>query len=742
MERSAKRVLCGAITFLLLLSGLAAKTRQSPLYTSLLEHPLYARTGFDPADITRMPNTNSGLWQVIEGPRKTTARIMDFDFGIPKRPFLSLRGSPEREFTYVIPFVLEPEKMAALADSEFIPGMFFSSLGDNWEIYLNGHLIRSEMHLDAEGRIKSHRGWRNLYFPVDKTLFAPGTNLLALRIVGDPNYDCTGFFYGTADYIDDYALIARHHGDFLTIGLLAIYIFMGLYHLFIFAMHRKEKYNLYYGLLSILLGIYFLVRSSFIYYLIPDTGITFRIEFFCVYLIFPLSALFLEYFNTKKIFLATKIYGVFYMVLAVSQLFFSLDYSEDILVVWRATLVVVAPFICVYDIGYLFAKAVREARKQYAGEHIFYSLPALCAKVLFQTPFGNIMIGTMVCAATSVFDFIQFFFRTGNGGISRYGFTVYTVGITLILARRLGGVYKQQERIIARSKKCMNVRLVDWIVTRDRDPGALPSVNTETAVMLTDIRGFTGLSEGMPSQSVTDFLIGLNEVLSKPIFAVEDQGQVAYTDKFMGDAMLNIFASPSAALKTAVELRSQLKLFNANPGAFFKDAPPGMRVEVGAGVAYGPVTFGVMGHSRRLDYTPIGDTVNVASRLESLTKEYRTPILLNDALYQAIDPASFHLRHIDRIRVKGKEHPIDLYEEFSPDEPAMREQKIKLLPRFEELREMYFSGKNWAAATRLAEELIESGDYLPAIYLERMRNISADKELLARWDGVYTFTKK
>jgi class 3 adenylate cyclase len=275
--------------------------------------------------------------------------------------------------------------------------------------------------------------------------------------------------------------------------------------------------------------------------------------------------------------------------------------------------------------------------------------------------------------------------------------------------------------------------------------------------MFTDVRSFTKLSEGMPSNVLTDFLGALNEVLGKPLFDYEDQGIVAYTDKFIGDGTMNIFTDAEVSLQAAVKIRQQLRKFNADPQSFFKEAQEGFRVNIGTGLAYGPVTLGIMGHSRRIDYTPIGDTVNLASRLESLTKIYHTPILINDALYQRIRSPFFYLRHIDRIRVKGKEQPVDIYEEFGSNSPQARDMKMGLLPRFKELQGLYFSGKDWNSAIALAKEL--SGeyyklveryglgpdspvDYLPDIYIKRMRTMLANPELAANWDGVYTFTAK
>jgi hypothetical protein len=219
--------------------------------------------------------------------------------------------------------------------------------------------------------------------------------------------------------------------------------------------------------------------------------------------------------------------------------------------------------------------------------------------------------------------------------------------------------------------------------------------------------------------------------------------------------MMNIFTDPNVALETAVGIRGQLKKFNQSPRRFFKEAPEGFRVNIGIGIAYGPITLGIMGHSRRVDYTPIGDTVNLASRLENLTKEYLVSLIINDALYGAVDQSRFDLRHIDRVRVKGRKHPVDIYEEFSADPVPVRDFKRKMLPRLAELQEMYFSGRNWKDAVRLGRDMarisLEAAkrygrtgpvDYLPFIYVKRMRAVMKDPDLSARWDGVYTFERK
>jgi class 3 adenylate cyclase len=755
-----KKFLLAALVSLTLINGLGAADHQAPVTINLLDYPLYIKAGFDPADTGTAPDpSNLGpIWKVIERtPATATAvQIKDLDLpGIPRRAFLSPFGAREMEFTAKIPFYIEETEMAALtADDARLPGLFMASLGDNWEIYLNGHRVAAELDLDEAGRVTYHHPYRNFAAPLDKNFLRQGENILTMKIVGDPTYGDVGFFYAAPYYIGDYANISRQKDEILTMILIGVYLFMGFYHLFIYLIGRKELYNVFYGFFSLVVGTYFLVKTNSIYHVIPDQGFLLKIELFSLYLVFPLGALFLEYLCFKKSFLVTKIYSIFFALLAVTQLFFSLPYALDTLKLWQFASIGVIGIILICDIGYGVRLARRETKEHYEKRRMHLGALQLFLRVLWETPIGNLTVGALLCAATGVFDIIDSLYLHYGISASRYGFFIFTAGATLILARRFAFLYNQQRRIITRSNKGMNARLVDWIVVQDQDPQDLPSVNENSAIMFTDIRDFTRLSEKMPSQTLTNFLGALNEVLAKPLFEYQDQGFVAYTDKFLGDGTMNVFTDPAAALMSAVKLRSRLALFNANPRVFFQEAPATMKVNVGTGIAYGPVTLGIMGHSRRVDYTPIGNTVNMASRLEDLTKEYKVSILVNGALYNAIDHGNFNLRYIDRIRVRGRFEPEDIYEEFSSDSPLIRELKMSSQPKYRELQEMYFSGKDWNDAIRLADSLyryslkmlqdhglgIDSPcDYLAKIYADRMRFISGRPELLERWDGVYTF---
>ncbi len=324
------------------------------------------------------------------------------------------------------------------------------------------------------------------------------------------------------------------------------------------------------------------------------------------------------------------------------------------------------------------------------------------------------------------------------------------------LVSAIATLYKQ-DRITKNSNKIISYKMVEWI-NGGNDPLNIPSVSTDAAVMFTDIRNFTTISEqiGDPAR-LTEFLNAFFEVSAKPVRDHQKTG-TAEIDKFIGDAMMIRFDDPVTSLKTAIEMRRQVRLFNKERQVIFEGNAPYLDpLEISIGIAYGPLTVGVMGYSGRLDYTSIGDTVNIASRVEGLTKEYHTPILINEYLFDKINPDHFNIRLVDRIRVKGKNKPINIYEEFSLNNPHVVDAKNKMLSKLSELQSMYFQGKDFDDAIKLADDLLlyyenivrkynirESSlpDYLPLIYKERLIEIQNTPELIEKWDGVYTFTRK
>jgi signal transduction histidine kinase/CheY-like chemotaxis protein len=420
----------------------------TPLYVDLMAQNAYAAAGFDPASIKTVPDAaetrESGgtiVWR--EFPPHVPRRIVNAELpGLPARRFLFPFGEKTREFTILIPFEMDRESLAFLKDGDSVlPGIFMGCIGDNWEVFLNGVRIRSEIHLDGEGQIRSGRTWRDVFFPVDKSLFSAGTNILAFRILGDPAYDATGLYYASSYYIEDYSLIQNRHSDLLIVGLCSIYIFMGLYHILLYLNLRDESYNIFYAFFSIFLGFYSMARSRFIYQIIPDSNICVRLEYFSLFMIPLAVTVFMRLLQKQRITRLMKIYGLFCLFLGISQIFFSSQYGDDILVVYNVGSLPFIFYVFFYDFLYGFIrerrKALGEGYKRIGERLKSYGLG------IVETPLGNVIIGIVVvfiCAMADVMD-VLFFHRSIN--LSRYGFFIFTIGTSFILSIRFGNLYNQ-----------------------------------------------------------------------------------------------------------------------------------------------------------------------------------------------------------------------------------------------------------------------------------------------------------
>jgi signal transduction histidine kinase/CheY-like chemotaxis protein/HPt (histidine-containing phosphotransfer) domain-containing protein len=437
--------LVSAVVGLGILSACAVEKNpeEGAFYINLNEYTAYLKDGFNPEDLTGTPNLAANVWRIFEprlGDQKRKLQIRYSGLmGIPRRTFLSPLGEKDREYTLLIPFTVSREQFETLNnDSDFRPGIFLAALGDNWEIFLNGKKIKSEMHVDETGQIRSHRSRRSLFFSMEKAFFIQGNNLLAFKILGAPDYNGTGLFYEEPYYIGDYELIAQKNNESFIIALSGIYIFMGFYHAVLFLCRRKDRYYLYYCFLLILLGAYLLLRSRAVFPVIPDSAIHFRLEYFCFYMILPAVAAFLESLNLKKISLSSKIYGALCLILAVLQGIFSQPFGDDILFLgWIISICGVVYIFC-YDIVYVFFNITYKEWK--TGKNTSW-LTTLWISII-TTPQGNILIGTLFFLAMALWDvFYVLIIRDGLIDHIYYGYLVFTMTTTIILIRHFGNLF-------------------------------------------------------------------------------------------------------------------------------------------------------------------------------------------------------------------------------------------------------------------------------------------------------------
>ena len=211
-------------------------------------------------------------------------------------------------------------------------------------------------------------------------------------------------------------------------------------------------------------------------------------------------------------------------------------------------------------------------------------------------------------------------------------------------------------------------------------------------------------------------------------------------DKYIGDAIMAVFGAPIPsddhaylACKTALDMIKSLD----KVGKIWKEYNiPNLNIGIGINTGY--MVVGNMGSHQRLDYTVIGDEVNLASRLEGLNKLYGTNIIVGENTYNKVKN-DFVFRELDFVRVKGKAQPVKIYELIQDSEPD--EKLKKLIQKFSDGLKYYREGK-WEKAKEIFEEAIKINpdDNPSKLFIERCKILTSKPP--EAWDGVWTMTTK
>jgi len=258
----------------------------------------------------------------------------------------------------------------------------------------------------------------------------------------------------------------------------------------------------------------------------------------------------------------------------------------------------------------------------------------------------------------------------------------------------------------------------------------------DLTVMFSDIRDFTTLSEGLtPDELVTllnQYLGAMTDILFRNLGTL---------DKYIGDAIMAFWGSPYpqrdhayGACCCALEMIAALEELNRKWAE--QERRP---IAIGIGLNTGPVNVGNMGSDKRLAWTVMGDNVNLASRLEGMTKQYRARVIISESTYDQV-AHQFVAREVDRIRVKGKKQPVVIYELLAPI--SERDAYAPLLAQYNAALDVY-RGQNWQEATGKFGELLAvyPDDGPTQVLLQRCIEFTEEAPD-TEWDGVYVMKSK
>ncbi|CAK0755209.1 adenylate cyclase [Gammaproteobacteria bacterium] len=265
---------------------------------------------------------------------------------------------------------------------------------------------------------------------------------------------------------------------------------------------------------------------------------------------------------------------------------------------------------------------------------------------------------------------------------------------------------------------------------------SMEGTSREMTVLFSDVRNFTSISEGLDPPSLSKLMNAYLTPMTQIIH--EERGTI---DKYIGDAIMAFWGAPlddpdhalhavQAALalqRRAVEITEEFR------------ARGWPEIRIGVGINTGVMRVGNMGSEFRTAYTVMGDAVNLASRLEGLTKQYKVTLIVSEHTYRSLPHMTF--RELDKVRVKGKQEPVVIYEPLG----NTNELDSALLEELKSYRQAlnYYRAQDWERAAvafyRLREKSPQT--YLYSMYMERLEFFRANppgKE----WDGVFSFTTK
>ena len=296
----------------------------------------------------------------------------------------------------------------------------------------------------------------------------------------------------------------------------------------------------------------------------------------------------------------------------------------------------------------------------------------------------------------------------------------------------------REKRMKSTMYRYLNPQVAEQVMALGQDV-LMVGERKDVTILFSDIRGYTTLTENLGAGEVVSLLNQYFETMVEAVFNYEGT-----LDKFIGDALMAVFGAPLPltenhawlAVKSALDMRQRLKEFNQK--RIFHSQP---QIRIGIGISSGEVVSGNIGSQKRMDYTVIGDGVNLSSRLEGVTKEYGCDIIISEFTYNYCADRLW-VRQLDKIRVKGKHQAVNIYELIGDRSTPLDANTQEFLHHYHTGRNAYTSREFGQAITCFeAARAIKPIDQAVNIHLERAyryKQIPPPKS----WDGVWTMITK
>lgn len=338
--------------------------------------------------------------------------------GLPLRIEKIYQGPAKETLTYsfVTSFDLSRYKKLRLATL----ALKVPFITENWQVYVNGKLLRSEMDLAPDGSIQTILKKRDVLLSFPGSLLKQKDNLVFIRVLGNSENSNLGLYFGEGYWITGLDYLREQNSEQIVLVLIFLYLFIGLYHLFLYTKRKQDRYNLFFALFAMGLFVYLFARADLVFELIPDATLVNRIEYMVLFALFPIFLGFLDQFFFYRFSLFFKIYMSFCLLLLIQIPFADKLYMHLLLRIWQfSALAAMVPTVV------LFIIAIRRKKEG--------AYPLLAGFLL------------TIMAAT--FDILDSIYLDTRIAFTKYSFFVFVMGIVVILARRFLLVHRRAEEL-------------------------------------------------------------------------------------------------------------------------------------------------------------------------------------------------------------------------------------------------------------------------------------------------------
>jgi len=562
---------------------------------------------------------------------------------------------------------LEPGRNYGLRSSSFLSAA---------HIYANGELVQSHGR-PGKTAYEEKPGWFSLLTPVQ----ADPDGSLDLVIHASNFADRQG---GTRSslFFGDYAAVAalRERAvayELFVVGAIAV---MGAYYLGLYVFRRREKAALWFGLLCLVLSLRVLCYDEY-YLLSLVPGLPWRILFVLGYLTFTAAvALFAAFvhetypdeFPRWAVLAAAVASAVYSAVILVAPT----RISSLGLVWFQGAALVVA-------LGTAAALVVAALRKRLGT--------------------GLFGLGFLAMFAATVHDILVSSGLVRGAFLVQLGMLAFLFTLSLILTRRFSSAFALAEAHsgdLARMNRSLE-RFVPkeflGLLKKDTiEQIALGDASAEEmAVLFVDVRAFSSLAESSTPEETFAFI---NEYLARVGPAVREHG--GFIDKYLGDGFMALFSGGAeSAVRCAIDVQAKVAAYNVD-----RQNTGRMAIRVGIGVHTGRLMLGTIGEEARMDGTVISDAVNLASRLEGVSKAYDLGIAASERILADLpDPTAIRMRFIGKVKVKGKTEPVSVFDIYEGDPEELRAKKDLVRAAFERGIQAYYERRFGDARTLFAQ---------------------------------------